>query len=212
MNQVQDNRGRYATKDPADIEKISWTYWDRQTVTSGTTTVLNFFQAVPANKLLGNIPLAGQLPSDQDFEIHNIRFDLVSDAGVFSPEAVNADPSTLGDALHDLEQIIMNGFGTIRIQNKDYGEWPLKMLPAGGGPWGAMSLASGATAATFGALTLARNGVPDARNVYVLRPPLMIPAQTNFLVRAEWPTAPTLRGGNQAVEFSLDGIIYRPKQ
>lgn len=208
----RDFRAKYATKVPDESEIVYWMYWDTQLYTSAATVRLNFFGAVPANILAGNIPLAGQMPADQDFLVISPQFIPNADPTVFTSEALNADSSTLGDAVNDVEQLVHNGVMSLIIQNKTYGEWPLHKTPAGGGVWGHTSLAGAGSVATVGALSIANNGFPTAQNALILDPPVTIHQQTNFSIRIDWPTAVTLRGGNVNCRVLLEGQLIRPKQ
>lgn len=208
--QAIDWRAAFATKVPEGFEKITWSFYDRQTYTSTSTTGLNYFQDVRADKLLGNIKANGAMTADESFAVMAIRFGLVADHHQIADEA--ADPTASGDPIEDIDRLINNGVLTLKIQNKDYGEWPLFMLPLGGGVWGSTSISGTTTAGSAFVASIGQNGVPDPRAVYTLSVPIVLPPLTNFLIRTEYPTAQTLLGGNQATIVILDGEIIRPQQ
>lgn len=199
---------QYQVKYGSDLEFIGSTLYDTQTYTSTTTTSLDFFTAKRANISLGNIPLAGTLPDPQGFLIMSIRF-----YPRIGPRSVAraASGSAQTGATNDVRQLLDTGVLSLVLLNKKYGQFPLWLLPAGGGAQAYLAT-EGATADPGGIIDFATNGVPDARNAYVLQQPLFIPPVTEIGVNLFWPTALTLAAGNTDLEILFDGYMVRPVQ
>lgn len=198
----------YATRFPNGLEYIGSTLYDTQTYTSGATTSLSFFTTKPANKTLGNIPLAGTLPDPQGFLIMSMRFyPQVRPISSARAAATTSQPGTADD----VAQLLNTGVLLLQLENKTYGQFPLWMLPAGGGAVAYLA-AEGATADPGGIISFGNNGLPDARNAYVLQQPLFIPPVTEIGVILQWPTALTLATPSPALEILFDGMMVRPIQ
>lgn len=205
---VQDWRAAFAVTQPAH-EQISKSLWERLTYTSAATVRLDFFTRVPATRFAGNLVLAGQLPQNNHFLAMAIRvmpFPNVTETAEAAPAAGTAD-----GALQDQVALTRDGIASFRVGDKDYGEWPIYMLPGGGGPWGVMQMTGGAVGATA-QFQHGTNGAPDPRSVYSLPVPVAIPPLFNFSVTLEWPAAATLVNGDTAMFVMLDGLVARPVQ
>jgi len=206
---VRDWRRGYGVVDPVDKEVISYSLWDRQSIVSGTTQALTFFGA-PQTGQNGNLALAGQLANGTAFLIQAIRMCpliRVTETAAAAPAAGPAD-----GALQDMFTTVNTGSAVLRVGDKEYGKWPLFMLPAGGGPVGAMSNVGTLTAPASSQFAWATNGVPDPRSVYVLPIPIVIPPQYVFRVQVDWSAILTLVAGNSDLLCILDGELMRPKQ
>lgn len=205
-----DWREIHAAVDATGEEAIGWTLWHRLAFVDNTTVRLRYFDAVPANKTLGNMTIASQLPNRVSFACAAIRvipmlrpnIQLVADAiGV----AVG-----LAD---DVAQIFNEGVLTFTVLNKNYGEWPIYMLPPGVGVNPGGNFVS--TTAAFAAanyVNMPQVGQPDPRAVYSLSKPIAIPPQTNFNATIEWPVAINTLTGNIDLVVAFDGEIIRPQQ
>ncbi len=164
------------------LDKI---FWDTQSYAAAGTALLDFFQTLPANLELGNMDLPGQIGGNRVFIIRAL--------GVFLRTAIDAD----------IEILSKHGLLRLFVGNKDYSEWPINLLPAGGGVYAHES--SGVAAQL---VNLASHGVPDPRAQYTLSRPLLIPAQLNFRVRCEWPNAPAI-SAQTFVTVMLKGELGR---
>lgn len=206
---VRDWRAGFGVVDPRDKEVISYSIWHRQNYVSAATLALEFFQVV-ASGINGNLNLAGQLPAGFHFLIQAIRVAILAD----TRETAAAAPAAgeVNGPLFDIKELSYDGTALLKVGDKEYGRWPIWMLPAGGGPTGQLAVPGTLTAPAISQLSAATNGVPDPRAVYTLPIPVVIPSQYNFLVRLEWDAAKTLEGGNTAVCVVLDGELMRPKQ
>jgi hypothetical protein len=192
-------RQQYGTRlDQSQV--INWVWYDTLLYTSAATTQLTYFNAIRATRDIGNMEVAGVLAHPKAFIVRAIRV---------SVERVPTQNTILPIAATDIALLIYNGFATFEIGNKNYGVWPLKALPAGGGPWSAMA-AGGAEAATE-VFAHATNGVPDPRAIYTLSQPLLIDPQINFQFQLGWAAAQTL-SGNVNIKVMLDGELMRPVQ
>lgn len=169
---------------PSSGEWIDKMLWDTQLYTSAVTTILDFFQGLPANIENGNLDQAGIVGGNRYFVIRAIGV-------AFRTQHVT-----------DIRQLSKNGMLRLFIGNKDYSEWIISMLPQGGGAFGTVDTTNNATV-QFGV-----HGVPDPRAIYTLARPLLIDANLNFRVRCEWPVAVTL-SGNVNVTVMLKGEIGR---
>lgn len=207
---VEDWRSGFGVVKPDEQEIISAPIWERLTYTSAATTQLTFFNRVPLNDFAGNLLLAGQLPAGNYFLVMAVRFVPFPDTTELATAA--AAPGTSDGALQDISALVRDGIGTLRVGDKDYGRWPLLMLPGGGGSWGSFGNVGTGAAGEISQVQQGGNGVPDPRAVYTLPIPLMIPPQYNFDVNLRWPAAITLTAGDTAVFMILDGELMRPVQ
>jgi hypothetical protein len=195
----------YSTQYQGAKEVIGWTWWDVNNYTTAATNQLSFFATVKATRNLSNMKLAGQLPMPSAFFLRAIRvqiYDLPYD------EALVAAPATQTGQLNDHLRLLNNGVGQLYIGDKLYGEWPLWMLPAGGG----VVTKIGIVAASV--LDSNNNGFQDPRAVYSLTKPLFIAPQINFRFDMIWPAgAETLISiSPKPIWCGLDGDLIRPVQ
>jgi len=189
------------------LEFIADTLFDTRTYTSTTTLSLSFFSSAQAPDLT-NLALGNMLPDRQGFLVMSIRF-----FPKIQPRSMakTAAATVQTGAVNDVQQLIQTGRVAFNFLNKDYGTFPLWMLPAGGGAFAVMT-AEGATADPGAICDFATNGVPDARNMYVLEQPLFLPPMTKLGVTALWPAALTLAAGNTPLVMLFDGLMTRPVQ
>lgn len=206
-NNIGDWRVKYSVVDPSSTEILGAALRDRQSYVSTTTTRLTFFTTIPANRLAGNMPIAGQLPAGTAFLVQAIRVILHVQPQAIAAPAGAVDPIT--GTLNDLFLIYTNGVMSVDVLNKKYCDYPLWMLPPGAG-FANAALSAGAA----GSLGQAAGWCnPDPRAVYTLAVPFVIPPQTSFPTILEWPLgAQTLAGGNTDIEVVFDGQLARPKQ
>ncbi len=207
---VEDWRSGFGVVKPDEQEIISVPLWETQDYVSAATTQLTFFNQVPATVFDGNLLLAGQLPSGNFFLIMAIRFCPFPDTTQLA-DAAGANGASDG-ALQDIVALTREGIGTLRVGDKDYGTWPLLMLPGGGGAYGGFGNVGTSAAASLQQVQYGSNGVPDPRSVYTLPIPLMIPPQYNFDVQLRWRAVQTLTAGNTRCFVILDGELMRPVQ
>lgn len=210
-NSVRDWRRGYGVVDPTDKEVISYSLWSRKTFTSANTVTLDFFDSAQSG-MDGNLPLAGQLANGVAFLIQAVRIIPVI-RPTETAAAAPADGSADG-ALNDMFQMISTGSGLLRVGDKEYGRWPLFMLPAAAGLYGGFGNVGTLTAPASSQLQFASNGVPDPRSAFVLPIPIVIPPQFTFRVNVAWEAAITTHAatGNPKIFCVLDGELMRPKQ
>lgn len=191
------------------LEFIADTLYDTQTYAAAGQTSLSFFQTASTPATIGNtnMALAGQLPDRQGFLIMSIRCYPVMTP--FS-NARHASGGPQAGSTTDLITIISNGVVTFNFLNKNYGSFPLWLLPAGGGPLSIMT-AEGATADPGGFVDFGHNGMPDARDIYVLEQPLFLPPQTKIGVVCNWNSLLTLAAA-VPLKLLFDGLMVRPVQ
>lgn len=189
------------------LEFIGDTLFDTRTYLSTTTLELKFFTGTQAEDLT-NLALGNMLPDKQGFLVMSIRFyPKVAPFSVARAAATNLNTGTT----NDVRNLISSGRLSLNFLNKDYGTFPLWMLPAGGGVYSMIAL-EGATADPGGVVDFANNGVPDARNMYVLEQPLFLPPMTKLGVKCNWPVGIPLANGNTPLVIAFDGLMVRPVQ
>ena len=194
---------RYNTQYGGALETVGFSLYDSQIYDSTVTTLLTYFTTVQATIARGNLQIAGALANPNAFLIRAIRF-----YSRFRPwditTAATGNPQT--GALDDQVQLLNSGTLILTIGAKNYGQWPLWMITAGGG-----AVAQGFTGVTLstGGVT---NGHPDPRAVYSLAKPLFIAPQISFKVDIQWPAALTLTQDDIAHYVVLDGDLLRPVQ
>jgi hypothetical protein len=187
-------------------ERIDAALWDSLLYTSTATTQLIFFNNTRATIDLSNMRVSGQLPAPESFLVRAIRVYFKN-----RPEstATAAGGAVQPDSLNDIQLLIATGVLTFNIGQKDYGIYPLSLLPAGGGPSG--NLAVDNVLIAGGAASFGQNGVPDSRALFALCYPVLINSQINFNCTLTWPAAVTLIR-NVNIEVTLDGDLIRAIQ
>jgi len=212
MRYASDPRRGHAVVNPQQKEKITYALWHRQAFVSAATVQLVYFN-VGVTGVNGNVPPAGQLQSANSFLVQSIR--ICPQLQPREAAAVAAAAGTIAGPIEDMFQIINTGTATFKVGDKEYGRWPIWMMPAGGGV-GAGLLAVGAAEAA-GAIqefSYAVNGSTDPRQVYSLQVPILIPPQYSFSLTLDWAAAITLTGFTTSVFVTsiLDGTLIRPAQ
>ena len=160
----------HAVTVPNASEWVDKVLWDTQQYAAAGQTFLDFFQAIPASLPAGNLTQAGTIGN-------NVM--IIRSIGVFIKATVVGVNVGLA-----AEVITKQGVLRITIGAKDYGVWPIHLLPVGGGIAGYASDNTGLIPYDFSNL-----GVPDPRASYNLTRPLLIPPNLNFRVRLEWAAA-----------------------
>jgi hypothetical protein len=182
---IPPEMAKYKTAVEDAAEVLDKVFWDTQNYAAAGSTLLTFFQALPANIELGNLDQPGIIGGNRPFLIRAISV---------------AFRTQISD---DIRILAAQGVLRLSIGNKDYSEWPVHLLPPGGGVCVAFStgvLAQNVEGATF--------GVPDVRNCYTLAKPLLIPPQLNFRVTMEYRAAQAI-SAQTAVTVLLKGEIVR---
>lgn len=192
---------------PGQPERIPWTWFDTQTYVSGTTSVLEFFQNVNADKNLSNMVAAGQIPSPMFFDLYNCSISYLVPVSLGTP----ADPGLQTGALNDVDRL-SQGACSLVIANKDYWQGSQMNLPCGGGVDARLAYGVTGTSATpFGTTAqFATNGNPDLRNRYNFWGDITIPHNQNFTWKLTWSAALTFTPNtNRAIRLWMDGYLYR---
>lgn len=190
---------------PGQPERIPWTWFDTQSYVSGTTTRLDFFQTVNADKTLSNMVAAGQIPSPQFFDLYHCSIAYLIP---FSAVAAAAAIAVTG-ALNDVDRL-SQGAASFSVANKDYWQGPQFALPCGGGAVPFFAMAGTEAAGTKSALQYASNGNRDLRNRYCFWGDITIPANQNFIWSLTWSAALTFDpNSNRNIKVWMDGYLYR---
>ncbi|MFA5430379.1 MAG: hypothetical protein WC329_04400 [Candidatus Omnitrophota bacterium] len=196
---------RYNSQYGNALEKIGWTWYDTVPYVSAATNALRAFGAIRATLNLGNMEIAGQLASPKAFFVRAIRVKMLGDPFV-TTAAADGNPQT--GSVDDAALLLETGVLQFTIGQKNYGQWPLWMLPAGGGIKPFFQ-----TGDIDVVVQYANNGVEDPRAVYSLSVPVFIGPQMNFAIDLLWPAGPvTLDQGNINIWVGLDGDLLRPVQ
>lgn len=207
---VADFRRYFQSVDPTADELIGACLWDRQTYTSGTTTLLTYFTQVRQTLRDGNLTIGAQLPDREYVLVRSIRVVPIVRPDQRAALTVAAEGNALSRA-DDLATLYNDGVLQFKILSKDYGQYPMfLLLPGTGIVTNNASLTTTAQASNW--INTSTVGNPDNRSVFVLTVPIPIPPQTGFKTTLEWATALTLEGGNLDLQVVLDGSKIRPKQ
>lgn len=182
-------------------QTIDWIWWHKVAYTSGTTTLLRFFNVVPATLDLGNMVVAGSLQGGQAFIIKAIRVHFDTEL---------TEVAAVPGAANDIARLTNNGVLLFSVGQKNYGQWPLHALPGGGGAFVNTGGAGGEATNQF--QTAATNGVPDPRAINALENGLLLEPNVNFEAQIQWATAQTLSSGTLNINVMLDGALIRPVQ
>lgn len=191
------------------LEFIADTLYDTQTYPATGATALTYFQTASTLATIANtnMPIAGMLPDRQGFLVMSIRcLPIINPFSIARAASTNPQPGSLKDIL----AIVGGGVVSFNFLNKNYGSFPLWLLPAGGGAWGALAL-EGATTDPGGYVDFATNGVADARNIYVLEQPLFLPPMTKLGVTANWNALAVVQQATP-LKILFDGLMVRPVQ
>jgi hypothetical protein len=161
----------HAVTVPNASEWVDKVLWDTQQYAQAGQVFLDFFQGLPASLTAGNLTQAGTIGN-------NVM--IIRSIGVFVRQSA-AGGVQVGN---DIDILSKQGVFRLEIGAKNYGIWPIDLLPVGGGVDGAAMDNTGLSPYNFANL-----GVPDPRASYVLTRPLLIPPNLNFRVRLEWTAA-----------------------
>lgn len=192
------------------LEAVRWVYYDTQTITSGTTTTLNFFNAVQSDKTLGNIEMASQIQQPNFFELFAIKCDIL--------EAPTTNATATFGVMNDAAQILFaqRAFYEFTINSKSYGKTPLTYAHCSGGPVGLIQ----GTPATNAMVSAGNNSIPDDGDWIGgmwLNPEtgvneecggIILPPTQSFALSVTMAAAPTLTG-NIPIRMSLIGTLHR---
>jgi len=189
---------------PGQPERIPWTWWDTQNYVSGTTSRLDFFQSVNADKTLSNMVAAGQIPSPQFFDLYHCSIAYLIPV---TSSGIVAAPTATG-AITDVRNL-GNGAAVFSVASKDYWQGSQFMLPCGGGPSVSMESTGTFAAPNIVQHQFANNGSPDLRNRYCFWGDITLPANQNFIWSLSWAAPITLLAGNTNIRIWMDGYLYR---
>ena len=174
--------------------------WATRTIAAGVIpTTTNFFGSAPSSD-----------PTVDRYEQGNT---LVSSAKIYTIYGlfvqIYAGAATV---LTDFEKLISFCCCRIVTAQKEYGVFPISLLPAGGGLLVQSGQVAVTPAATPGALSIiaALNGQPGRNAAFTFANPLEIQANQPYYMELVGPTATTqtLTGALQ-VRFVLDGVEQR---
>lgn len=183
-------------------EATPWFLYDTQDIATAVTTQVNFFTGVQADRSLGNLVSAGQLPDPQYFIVHYVTCDLLVKPTLGVTAAVTG-------ALSDVEEILKAGRAnwTLNISDKLYGPFPLTLCHATGGGTGGIMAMNNTAAPTINNLQWANNGLPGSGGFPFLGS-LVIPPKVGFSLALNFGAAPTLSATVKA-RMGLAGVLYR---
>lgn len=200
------------TIDFNSYELIGWTYYHRQTYTSGSTLTLDFFAQAVVNPVAAPVFSNWKtptLPEGWHFLIQSLRFAALCN----SRETAAAAPAAgaIDGPLQDIRDLTYDGCAELFINDKPYGSNPLWELSQGGGPTGQLSVPGTLTAPATSQYSMATNGNPDPRAVHTLAVPIAIPPLSLVRITTSWNAAKTLIGGNTDLMMLMDGQLLRPR-
>jgi hypothetical protein len=167
---IPSGLANHAVTVPNASEWVDKVLWDTQQYAAAGQIFLDFFQALPASLPAGNLTQAGTIGN-------NVM--IVRSIGVFVRSTVTG--GTVGLAC---EVISKQGVLRFDIGAKNYGIWPINLLPAGGGVAGWAMDTTGLMPYDTSNL-----GVPHPSASYNLTRPLLIPPNLHVRVRLEWTAA-----------------------
>ena len=169
----------YVTQINLGLEVVPSVLYSVKSYVSHTSQVLTFFDFVRGSRPdLTNMQQPNMLPNPESFLIQNIR--------IFNWGNVNSADSGIGDCgeidsqFNEWVELVKRGILELKIGNKQYGPWPLWMLPANSFVKGGFSTGSD---------LLADYGQVDGA-LYPLIPNLMIAPLQQFTVTLSWPGGP----------------------
>lgn len=182
-------------------EAMPWFLYDTQDIVTAVTTQVNFFASVQADRSLGNLVSAGQLPDPQYFVIHYVTCDLLVKPTLGTTAAVTG-------ALSDIDEILKAGRAnwTLNISDKLYGPFPLTLCHSTGGATGGVAWTN-STATTINEFQYGNNGLPGSGGFPFLGA-LVIPPKVGFSLALNFGAAPTLSATVKA-RMGLAGVLYR---
>ena len=195
----------YVTQTNLGLEIIPAVLYSTKPYVSASTQILTFFDTVQGSRPdLTNMSQQNMLPNPESFLVENIR--IYSKGPVQSDDSGEGDATPLVSQFDDLAQLVSKGILNLKIGNKQYGPFPLWMLPANSFVKGAFSTGSD---------LLADYGQVDGV-LYPLHPNLMIAPLQQFTVTLNWPGGPiTLSTGAESsvdLQILFDGKLARSIQ
>ncbi len=169
----------YVTQVNLGLEVIPGVLYSVKNYVSGVTRKLTFFDFVEGSRVdLTNMQQANMLPNPESFLMQNIR--IFNWGNTNSADSGVGDCAVIDSQFDEWVELTKRGVLKLKIGHKEYGPWPLWMLPAN-------SFVKGAFAS--GSDLLASYGQVDGC-LYPLVPNLMIAPVQNFQVSIEWPAGP----------------------
>lgn len=188
---------------PGQPERIPWVWYDSATYVDNTTTTLDFFNTVQANKVNGNMEAAGQIPSPQYFDVFHIGIHFLTDAGVTAIAAAEL----LTGAINDVRRL-SQGTAELIVAQKSYFRAPIYLFPNGGGISARVASTGTFTAVDGERFETVNNGQPDLRNRNNFFGDITIPHNQNFILRLTWAAAIDTVA-DIVIRCYLDGYLYR---
>lgn len=202
-NPIPQEWSSYVTQSPVGLEIIPAVLFDTLTYTDNATRQMIFFNQSNVAASISNLKQPGMLPNPQSFLIQNIRI-------FFRTSLESADQGAAGastpSAINDIILLANTGICTLHIGTKNYGPWPLWMLPAATFVKGIFGVAGAEAADQFNAY-----GQLDGP-LYPLFPNLMIAPLQNFDITLDWPQAAVDLSADKVIEVLLDGQLARAVQ
>jgi hypothetical protein len=200
---IPEEWGGYVTQANVGLEVIPHILYDTQTYTDNVTTVLQFFQAAPANESISNVNPPAILPNPNSFLIKNI--------GIFFPNQLEtidegAAAANIPSQFNNILLLVNTGICKLKIGDKPYGPWPMYRLPIGTYP----KLSLGAAGAEAANLVTAYGNTDGP--LYPILPPLLIAPTQRFSMTLEWPAGAVDLTANQVIKVVLDGQMSRAIQ
>lgn len=181
-----------------NLQAIPYVLFDTQTLVSGTTQDLSFFQTAQADKTLGNMSTAGMLPTDEWMEIYYMCISFIV------PPTSTATTSI--GAWADMDAMAWSGRPThqLTIQGKEYGALPSSFFGSEGGitGYGFNEAAAGAVSQEY---------ANWGKSSFWVGGQIIIPPQAGFNTVMRWPAVVTNpSGANRLIRVSYLGTLHRP--
>ena len=194
---------KYTTQTNLGLEKVPAVLYDTLTYTDNSTTSLRFFQQTNVALDISNMKQSGMLSNPEAFLIQNIRIFFRAQINTVD---MGASAAALAGVENDKVLLANSGIARLQIGNKNYGPWPMWMLPAAAG-WVGSLAAAGAEAASqvsgYGQLV---------GPLYPLFPNLMLSPLQAFVLILEWPSGAVDLSANMSIEVLFDGTLARSIQ
>lgn len=176
--------------------------FDTQSLATGGTGPLVFFQNTNNDKTLCNMESAGQLPDPQYFEIYYVICDILQ---IPLATALAGEPNA---ALANVDNILKTNRATFSftLSNKNYGVEPLTFCHASGGAtFSGYGYGTAANGTSAGAIN---NGIPGTGG-FPYNGALVIPPKNAFSLSVQLAGAVTLVSGPINIRMGLVGNWYR---
>lgn len=195
----QELQGLASPQQAGQPQAVPWLYFDTQSYVSGTTTSLNFYQAVQADPTLGNIPQPASLDTPKYFAIESCGFDVL-----LRPAAQAGHAAT--GPIDDIAQLLFSGRGILSFtfQNKAYGPWMLSAFQASGGPTGY----GWATMTAEAQVSYANNGIVNGEG-WGMNQQIILKPNAAFKWALAVAAAITLAAGNTNLRHWMYGAQYQ---